>query len=210
MDPLQFADETSASQDCVGACRRCNGLRQCLLKGCEKWFQCTSPQARYCSAECREEACRWRRWRASRRYRTTPQGKVRRQAQSCRYRERKRECRRSAKIAAEAAEVPPEVPPEAPPEAPCEVPPETPCEGPPETPCEGQRAAENPEDFGNCACDRPGCYDLFKPQPRSPQQHFCSAACRQALRRVLDRERRLRSRRRRGIPSRRRYSHGPP
>ncbi len=182
MDPLQSVPGTAASQGCAGPADRCGGTRQCLLKGCEKWFVPSCPQARYCSPECRQAACRWRRWRASRQYRTTAEGQARRRAQSCRYRARQREARHSGKSVADDAE----------------------------PPREGQRAAENPEGFGNCACDRPGCYDLFVRHPRSPEQHFCSVACRQALRRVLDRERRLRGRRRRGIPSRRRYSHGPP
>ncbi len=80
----------------------------------------------------------------------------------------------------------------------------------PDTPREGQRPAEIPEDFQNSACDRPGCYELFVREPRSPQQHFCSSACRQALRRVHQRERRLRERRRRGVRPRRRSSRGPP
>jgi hypothetical protein len=72
-----------------------------------------------------------------------------------------------------------------------------------EPPCEGQRPAEIPQEFANCPCDRPGCYELFVLQARSPQQHFCSSACRQALRRVRQRERRLRARRRRGLRRRR-------
>lgn len=43
-------------------------------------------------------------------------------------------------------------------------------------------------------CCRPGCYERFVPTSRSPLQRFCSAACRQALRRVLVRERRWRQR----------------
>ena len=35
--------------------------RRCLLKGCEKPFRPTHPQARYCSPECRAAARRWRR-----------------------------------------------------------------------------------------------------------------------------------------------------
>ena len=35
------------------------------------------------------------------------------------------------------------------------------------------------------ACPRPGCYERFVPTSRSPLQSFCSAGCRQALRRVL-------------------------
>jgi hypothetical protein len=43
----------------------------------------------------------------------------------------------------------------------------------------------------NC-CHRPGCYERFEVSDRSPLQRFCNADCRQALRRVLERERRLR------------------
>ena len=51
------------------------------------------------------------------------------------------------------------------------------------SPCEGQRAADESDFF---CCDRPGCEDHFLPSKRSPCQRFCSPACRQALRRVLD------------------------
>jgi len=40
------------------------------------------------------------------------------------------------------------------------------------------------------SCDRPGCYEEFDPDWRSPLQRFCSHACRRALERVLERERR--------------------
>lgn len=40
------------------------------------------------------------------------------------------------------------------------------------------------------SCPRPGCYARFVKTQRSPLQKFCCAACRQALRRVLIRERR--------------------
>jgi len=68
-------------------------------------------------------------------------------------------------------------------------------------PPEGQRPATIPQDFSGCPCDRPGCYQLFVPSPRSPDQHFCSPACRQALRRVRQREVRRLERRRRGARS---------
>jgi hypothetical protein len=45
--------------------------------------------------------------------------------------------------------------------------------------------------FGHC-CDRPGCYEGFVAEPRSPHQRFCSRACRQAMERVWRRERRWR------------------
>jgi hypothetical protein len=173
MDLHQSVEVAATGQDCAGDHSHRHGSRLCLLKGCEQWFQPAFPQARYCSRACQRAACHWRRWRASRRYRASPQGRERRRSQNSRYRQRRRECRST----------------EASSESPKAVDPA----------CEGQRAAEIPEEFANCACDRPGCYELFARQPRSPQQHFCSSACRQALRRVRQRERLLRTRRRRGI-----------
>jgi hypothetical protein len=173
MDLPQFVDGAGTGQGCARDCPHRHGERQCLLKGCEQWFQPACPQSRYCSRACQAAACRWRRWRAARQYRASPQGQERRRAQSSRYRQRQRESRR----AGASTESPEAVDPA----------------------CEGQRAVEIPEEFANCPCDRPGCYELFAPQPRSPRQHFCSSACRQALRRVRQRERRLRARRRRGV-----------
>jgi hypothetical protein len=48
--------------------------------------------------------------------------------------------------------------------------------------------------FDGC-CDRPGCYECFVRSRRSPRQRFCSHACRRALERVWERERRWRRRR---------------
>ena len=42
-------------------------------------------------------------------------------------------------------------------------------------------------------CDRPGCYEPPVTSPRNPAR-FCCAACRQAVRNVLDRERKWLSR----------------
>src|SRR5215470_9754838 len=62
--------------------------RRCLLKGCEESFQPRQASQRYCSAQCRQEAHRWSRWKAQQRYRETAAGKQRRNGQSRRYRER--------------------------------------------------------------------------------------------------------------------------
>lgn len=62
--------------------------RVCLLKGCERRFRPVHPLARYCSQECREEARRWREWKARHRYRQSEGGKQKRRAQSRRYRMR--------------------------------------------------------------------------------------------------------------------------
>lgn len=47
--------------------------------------------------------------------------------------------------------------------------------------------------FLNSLCDRPGCYDPPAESIRSPAR-YCCRACRQAVRNVLDRERKWRSR----------------
>ena len=51
--------------------------------------------------------------------------------------------------------------------------------------CEGYQEAASRE---KTSCSRPGCYECFATNRRSPQQKFCSRLCRQALRRVLERE----------------------
>jgi hypothetical protein len=58
--------------------------------------------------------------------------------------------------------------------------------------CEGHQKAEDSEKI---PCLRPGCYELFLPEPRSPLKKFCSCLCREALRRVRQREVRWRWRR---------------
>jgi hypothetical protein len=145
--------------------------RVCLLKGCERSFQPSHPLKRYCSQSCQEAARAWRRWRAARRYRATAQGQQQRREQSRHYRERQR-LRRLAAAAEQAVQ-----------EAAVEQ-------------REGQRYGDFSEDFSATPCRRPGCYELFCPQPHEPAQRFCCSACRQALRRVLDREARWRWRRR--------------
>jgi hypothetical protein len=62
--------------------------RQCLLKGCEQRFHPRQARQRYCSAECRERARKWSRWKAQQRYRETAAGQEKRNGQSQRYRDR--------------------------------------------------------------------------------------------------------------------------
>ena len=138
-------------------------------KGVKRSFNRRSPQARYCSPECRAAARRWRQRQASRQYRRTVNGQEKRQAQSRRYRCRCAERRRAAQ--ARDADVEGS---------------DTAC-GDEIPPPEGQRPGD---DSGFSCCDRPGCYEPFAPSKRSPCQRFCSSSCRQALRRVIERERR--------------------
>jgi hypothetical protein len=143
--------------------------RHCLLKGCERSFTPSHPQARYCSDACRRAARAWRRWQASQRYRATPHGQERRRAQQCRYRQRCRERQAEANRSPPADTSPPR---------------------------EGQRPAFADENSATRPCARPGCYEVFVVTALLAQRRFCSSLCRLALRRVLDREARYRQRRR--------------
>lgn len=151
--------------------------RRCLLRGCEQPFQPRHPLARYCGPACQAAARCWSRSRAAARYRVTERGRACRRQQVCRYRQRVRERRETAAAEVEAA-----------------------CETPAETACEGHQEAEDSEKI---RCHRPGCYERFSLTPRSPGQRFCGPLCRQALRRVRERERRWRRRfaQRRGASS---------
>lgn len=50
---------------------------------------------------------------------------------------------------------------------------------------EGHQRADDSEKI---LCSRPGCYERFLPERRSPLKKFCCALCREALRRVRQRE----------------------
>lgn len=64
------------------------------------------------------------------------------------------------------------------------------CESEHVPPCELDEGYPIPGGEKAHACRRPGCYAWFVKTLRSPLQRFCSTGCRQALRRVLIRERR--------------------
>ncbi len=55
----------------------------------------------------------------------------------------------------------------------------------PEAACEGHQEQADSE---KSPCSRPGCYESFPPERRSPLKRFCCALCREALRRVRRRE----------------------
>jgi hypothetical protein len=175
--------------DRLRCCSRRPGCWQCLLKGCEGWFAPAHPRCRYCSAACRQAAARWQQWRARQAYRSTERGRACRREQCRRYRQRQkardsaqRQC--AARIEGGAGESPPDA-------------------------REGQRIPEIPENFEKSPCDRPGCYELFAVRPGSSSRHFCCAACRKALWRVLQREVQRRERRKRRIAPRWRGSRAP-
>jgi hypothetical protein len=158
--PLQYVISQRSSQEAAGRQRRC------LLKECERFFRPQRPQSRFCSAACRLQARRWRRWRAGQRYRCSAGGKAKRRSQSQRYRQRLQEAAAANETAVN-----------------------------PTTAGEGQRPAFCGQKYCLHSCARPGCYVLFVVSQRSPCQKFCSVLCRQALRRVLDREKKWQRRR---------------
>lgn len=57
-----------------------------------------------------------------------------------------------------------------------------------ETPATVGEGHQNAGDSEKVCCSRPGCYQLFPPERRSPLKKFCSCLCREALRRVRRRE----------------------
>jgi hypothetical protein len=100
----QDAPETPGQEGCWRRARYPRS-RICLLKGCERVFRPQQPLARYCSEACRQQARRWRQWKARRRYRQSSKGKQKRQAQSCRYRERQKAGQERKTTATNAARV---------------------------------------------------------------------------------------------------------
>jgi hypothetical protein len=187
------------------ASRRHPCCRRCLLKGCERWFLPRRPQARYCSPACREAAEHWRSWHAAQTYRATVQGKERRREQARRHRERVRQRSAVAEPASPAPLSKAALP---------AIENQAASDSIPIFPAGKQSVGQRPDDilpeFCGLPCSRPGCYVLFLRPPRSPHQHFCSGSCRQALRRVRQREARLRHRRRCGISARYLCHRGPP
>ena len=101
MGPTQRPPKFVGLQEAWPSCSSPRPRRRlCLLKGCEQSFEPTHPQARYCTADCRAAARRWRCWRASRTYRASEEGQAQRREQSQRYRERLRERQAEAEPAA--------------------------------------------------------------------------------------------------------------
>ena len=113
MGPDKDSLTPAKNQDARGTPRTRGGPRRtrrprrrvCLLKDCGRVFRPQQPLARYCSEACQAEARWWRQWKARRRYRQSPNGKQKRQAQSRRYRARRKEQQARETAALTAARV---------------------------------------------------------------------------------------------------------
>ena len=133
--------------------------RVCLCQGCGRTYQ----PRRWNQWYCQDAEClrRVRRWHATRRQR-----KRRATAQGrSKHAQAERARRQRRRAEGEAPPVDRPSPPGAPPRA-------------------WSRSKHFPETF----CDRPGCYEPVRPSDRAPAR-YCSDACRRAVHRVRDRER---------------------
>jgi hypothetical protein len=132
---------------------------------------------------CRQSPClgELHRWQATKRQRRRRQQAEPRQQHAQAERQRRR---RQREAQATAVGVAPPGPPPGEPEAP-----------PAAAAGAWSRSEEIPHDF----CDRPGCYAPLGGVRRGPSQ-YCAGDCRQAERRVQDRERKFKARRKKAGP----------
>lgn len=156
--------------------------RLCLLKGCNACFIPLQPSQRYCCDSCHAAARRWAQRRANRRYRQSDRGKANRREQARRRRQRNRPpkrapCQTTSSCQAQSCHATREQ------GQPCQAA----RSSAPITPRVGYHQRDAGKKF---SCPRPGCYECFDEDPRSPLKTFCSCLCRQALRRVQRREER--------------------
>lgn len=143
--------------------------RSCLRKGCGQTFQPGRWNQRYC----REPGClrELRRWQAAKRQRVFRQSAENRK----RHAQAEARRRRAKKEAADAAD------------GATKNPSGEAVRGPSSESAQGgawSRSNEIPADF----CGRPGCYEPLPTDSRAPAR-YCGGDCRQAMRRVRDRER---------------------
>lgn len=157
------------------------GPRLCLNEPCERNFQPTHHLDRYCSPECLESARRWQVRFANQVYRRSNSGKLRRKEQAQRYRLNLKERKaREAALAQKTSELEPLLEPLLEPQLEPQLEPLSVASR------EGYTKESSHE---KSCCHRPGCYRRFTPPPQSPLKKFCSPRCRNALRRVILRER---------------------
>lgn len=146
----------------VSASRRRLGPRVCLRKGCGRVYLPRRWNQRYCQQpECLREVRRWQN--AQRQQQRRRRAEVRQQQASA---ERQRRQRQRQARAGPLPDTPPPAPSQ------------------PQAGAWSRRRRKKSTPF----CHRPGCYEPLPEGTRAPVR-YCCPACRQALQRVLDRER---------------------
>lgn len=137
------------------------GARSCLRKGCGSVFQPTRWNQRYCpDGECRRLVRRWQAAKRQRKHRAREENRERHaQAERSRRERNRQQATPTPEPATSAAEF-----------------------------REKGSAWSRSKDYPEIFCDRPGCYEPPRESVRAPAR-YCSDTCRQAVRRVRDRER---------------------
>ena len=140
--------------------------RVCLRKGCEQTYQPLRWNQRYCQEpDCLRAVRRWRAAKRQREHRRISKNRQRHASAEAARRQRRRE---TSETAGQDGDSRPQDAPDR---------------------CAWSRSKNNFPDF----CDRPGCYQPPRVSHRAPSR-YCGDDCRQAIRRVRDRERKWLSR----------------
>jgi hypothetical protein len=156
--------------------------RQCHRKGCDRTFVPQRWNQRYCrEPECLQLLWRWQA--AKRQQRRRARAEVRQQHAEAQRQRRQRHRAQAGVRPTERALQPLETP----------------------APCAWSRSKKKLHDF----CDRPGCFEPQRPSGRAPAR-YCGDGCRQAVRRVRDRERKWKWRKQQLVATARRSAHPLP
>ena len=148
--------------------------RACYRKDCGRVFLPRQWNQRYCRRpDCLQELHRWQAAKRQRRRRSRAENR-RQHAEA--QRQRRNRQREEARVRQAERSPPASREP-------------TPIDAP--TSRAWSRSKKYPRDF----CERPGCFEPLRPSSRAPA-HYCGDACRQAVRRVRDRERKWKKRHR--------------
>jgi hypothetical protein len=143
------------------------GLRVCLRQGCGCVFPARCWNQRYCQdPQCLRLVRRWQAAKRQSRRRQQAEHRQRHREAERQRRERRREQSSSLACPAENGG----------------------CESSPAPVAQNAGAWSRSKNFSADFCDRVGCYDSVRPSSRA-QARYCGDECRQAMRRVLDRER---------------------
>jgi hypothetical protein len=164
--------------------------RQCLRKGCENRYHPRQRNQRFCrDSFCQAEVKRWQAAKRQQKWRSDANNRIQQADRERLRREKLRLQAQASQLSAKADDV-------------CDL---TMADFEPVTlPPALSRNSSIPKDF----CDRPGCYEPTRPSQRNPAK-YCSNACRTAMQRVRDRDRKWRARSRSQLFSVLNYGRSP-
>jgi hypothetical protein len=139
------------------------GWRPCLRKGCGRRYPAGHWRQRYCrKPDCLLELRRWQGAKRQRKRRATAEGRKKHAEAERERRQRKKNLASSPGVTSESSSL--------------------------ADPARGHAKRRSRKIFPGPICDRPGCFERPRFSPRAPAR-YCGDECRQAMRRVQDRER---------------------